>query len=99
LARTTELNTIITNTATSKGLAVFDANKFFDGVVRNSLVSNGVTNTAAFVAGNLFSLDGVHPTPRGYAVIANEMIKSINAYYGASVPSVDVNNYRGVRFP
>lgn len=98
-ARTTELNTVITNTANSKGLALFDANTFFNGLARNGLVVNGVGNTAAFVAGNLFSLDGVHPTPRGYAVIANEMIKAINAQYGAAVPGVDITAYRGVKFP
>jgi lysophospholipase L1-like esterase len=98
-ARTTALNTIITNVANSKGLAVFDSNTFFNVVARNGLVVNGVNNTASFVSGNLFSLDGVHPTPRGYAVVANEMIKAINAKYGAAVPGVDATKYRGVRFP
>ncbi|MBF9235969.1 hypothetical protein I2I05_01035 [Hymenobacter sp. BT683] len=98
-ARTTELNAIITEVGRSKGLAIFDANTFFNGLARNGLVVNGVSNTAAFVSGNLFSLDGVHPTPRGYAVIANEMIKAINATYGAAVPGVDVTAYRGVKFP
>ena len=97
--RTTALNTIITNVANSKGLAVFDANTFFNGVARGGLVVNAVNNTAAFVTGNLFSLDGVHPTPRGYAVVANEMIKAINAKYGSAVPGVDATKYRGVRFP
>ncbi|MDO7873250.1 SGNH/GDSL hydrolase family protein [Hymenobacter sp. ASUV-10] len=97
--RTAELNTVITNVANQKGLALFDSNTFFRGVATNGLVINGVNNTAAFVSGNLFSLDGVHPTPRGYAVIANEMIKAINAKYGAAVPGVDATAYRGVRFP
>ena len=29
----------------------------------------------------LFSLDGVHPNARGYAVIANEIIKVINSKF------------------
>ena len=97
--RTTALNAIIASVANSKGLALFDANTFFNGVARGGLVVNGVSNSAAFISGNLFSLDGVHPTPRGYAVIANEMIRAINAKYGASVPGVDATKYRGVRFP
>ena len=97
--RTTALNEVIYTTAIQKGLAVFDSNTFFNGVARDGLVINAVNNTAAFVTGNLFSLDGVHPTPRGYAVLANEMIKTINAYYGASVPGIDATTYRGVRFP
>jgi lysophospholipase L1-like esterase len=96
---TTAFNTVITNTANQKNLAVFDANTFFNNLARTGLVINTVSNTAAFVSGNLFSLDGVHPTPRGYALIANEMIKSINSYYGAGIPGVDATAYRGVRFP
>jgi lysophospholipase L1-like esterase len=96
---TTALNAVITSVAAQKGLAVFDSNTFFNNVARAGLVVNTVNNTAAFISGNLFSLDGVHPTPRGYAVVANEMIKSINATYGAQVPGVDATKYRGVQFP
>ena len=98
-ARTTELNNIIKATAARKGLALFDAQVFFDGIARNGIVTNGVSNTAGYVSGNLFSLDGVHPTPRGYAVIANEMVKTINSYYGAAVPGLNPNDFRGVKFP
>ena len=98
-ARTTALNTIIVANANRKSLAVFDANAYFAGIARTGLVTNAVSNTTAFVSGNLFGLDGVHPTPRGYAVVANEMIRAINAQYGAAVPGLDPTNYRGVRFP
>lgn len=96
---TTAYNTALTAKANEKGLAVFDANAFFARIAATGIVSDAVNNTAAFVAGNLFSLDGVHPTPRGYAVIANEMINAINAKYGSSLSQVNPNNYRGVRFP
>ncbi|QDA59844.1 SGNH/GDSL hydrolase family protein [Hymenobacter jejuensis] len=96
---TTAFNSAITAKATAKGLAIFDANGFFSRVATGGFVTNGVNNTASFISGNLFGLDGVHPTPRGYAVLANEMIRVINQQYGASIPSVDPNNYRGVTFP
>lgn len=96
---TTAFNTAITAKANEKGLAIFDANAFFSRVASSGFVTNGVNNTAGFIAGNLFSLDGVHPTPRGYAIIANEMIRVINSTYGANVPQVNPNDYRGVRFP
>ena len=99
LTATTAFNTALTTAANQRNLAVFDANTFFRSVANSGVVTNGVSNTASFVSGNLFSLDGVHPTPRGYAVIANEMIKVINAKYGASVPGLDATAYRGVRFP
>ncbi|HEX8330453.1 MAG TPA: SGNH/GDSL hydrolase family protein [Hymenobacter sp.] len=96
---TTALNSILITAANSRNLAVFDANAFFRSVATNGVATNGVTNNAGFIAGNLFGLDGVHPTPRGYALIANEMIKVINAKYGAQIPGVDPTAYRGVRFP
>lgn len=97
--RTNELNAVIYANALRKDLAHWNANEFFTQIARLGFPTNGVTNTTAFITGNLFSLDGVHPTPRGYAVVANEMIKTINFKYGATIPSVDPNAYRGVKFP
>ena len=99
VARTTELNTVIRTEATTRSLALFDANVYFQGVAASGYATNGVNNTASFITGNLFSLDGVHPTPRGYALVANEMIKVINAKYGSTVQQVNPNNYRGILFP
>lgn len=96
---TTEFNNALRAKANAKGLAVFDANTFFAGVAQSGFNTNGVTNTASFITGNLFSLDGIHPTPRGYAVVANEMIRVINEQYGSTIPSVNPNAYRGVRIP
>ncbi|WBO84373.1 SGNH/GDSL hydrolase family protein [Hymenobacter yonginensis] len=96
---TTAFNAALTTKATAKNLAIFDANAFFSRVAANGVVSNTVTNTAAYISGNLFSLDGVHPTPRGYAIIANEMIKVINTKYGSTLQPVDPNASRGVLLP
>ena len=98
-AATTAFNNSLQTAATSKGLAFFDANTFFRGVAASPTVVGAVNNSASFITGNLFSLDGVHPTPRGYALIANEMIKSINTTYGSTIQPVSPTNYRGVRFP
>jgi lysophospholipase L1-like esterase len=99
-AATTAFNNSLQTAAAAKGLAYFDANAFFRRVAAGNQVINGVaTNNASFISGNLFSLDGVHPTPRGYALVANEMIKAINATYGATVAPVNPTNYRGVAFP
>ena len=40
--------------------------------------------------GGLFSLDGIHPTNTGYAIIANEFIKALNHRFHAGIPPVDV---------
>jgi hypothetical protein len=97
--RTVQLNAIIAKTARQNKVALADMNLFFTGISQQGVVTDAVNNTATFASGNLFSLDGVHPTPRGYAVVANEFIRVINAYYGSQVPSLAPNNYRGVLFP
>jgi hypothetical protein len=95
---TVAFNASLQAAATAKGLAFFDANTYFR-TSAPGIATNAVNNNANFISGNIFSLDGVHPTPRGYALIANEMIRIINATYGASIPQVAPNDYRAVPFP
>ncbi len=85
-------------TADAKGLAYVDVNGFMVQC-KKGIVYNGIAINAAFVSGGAFSLDGVHLTPRGNAMLANEFIKSINVKYGSSIPQVDVTKYGGVVFP
>jgi hypothetical protein len=98
-ARTTQLNNIIAKTARQYKVPVVDMNTFFNSVALGGIAINATSNNAAFVRGNLFSLDGVHPTSRGYAVIANEFIKVINANYNASIPQVNPNEYNALLLP
>ena len=53
----------------------------------------GIDYSADFVSGGLFGLDGIHPTPFGYAVLANEWIEAINETYGAEIPVVNLFPY------
>jgi lysophospholipase L1-like esterase len=64
----------------------------------SGITANGFTLKSTYVTGGAFSLDGVHPSPRGYALIANEFIKAINAKYGSNLKGVDLGNYR-ILFP
>lgn len=97
--RTTQLNNIIAKTARQYKVGLVDMNTFFNSVALGGIAINATSNNAAFVRGNLFSLDGVHPTSRGYAVIANEFIKVINGTYGASIPQVNPNEYNALLLP
>lgn len=100
LAATASYNTTIKNLADSKGLAFVDMNaKMTELNSKSGIVWDGVKYTATFVTGGAFSLDGVHLTGRGYAIVANEFIKSINAKYKSTLPQVDPNKYSGVTFP
>lgn len=56
---------------------------------------DGYTFTTQFVQGGLFSLDGVHPSNHGNAVIANELIAAINSNFGASIPRINLATIPG----
>jgi hypothetical protein len=49
--------------------------------------------SAEYVKGGAFSLDGVHPTARGYALIANKFIEAINAKYGATLRGAALESF------
>jgi hypothetical protein len=38
-----------------------------------------------------FSLDGLHPSNTGYAVLANVFVKTLDAAFGTAIPAVDVS--------
>ena len=92
-------NATIKSIAAAKGLAVFDAYTFLNDIKQHGLVVDGVSLSSNYISGGIFSLDGVHLTPRGYAIVANEFIKAINAKYGSSIPLANVSDYNGVKFP
>ncbi|MEN0055387.1 MAG: SGNH/GDSL hydrolase family protein [Mucilaginibacter sp.] len=92
-------NATIKSVAASKGLAVFDAFTFLNDIKAHGLTVDGVNLSSAYISGGIFSLDGVHLTPRGYAIVANEFIKAINKQYNASIPQANVSSYNGVKFP
>lgn len=79
--------------------ALVDINTFFNNI-RTSDASggtdfDGIMFSTTFVSGGLFSLDGVHPTAQGYAIVANEFLKTINAKFNASYELVDIANIPG----
>jgi hypothetical protein len=84
--------------AMDKGLAYVDVDAFMKKV-NTGIIYNGVSVRAQFVTGGAFSLDGVHLTPLGNALLANEFIKSINTRYGSTIPQVNATKYKGVSFP
>ncbi|NCD71037.1 SGNH/GDSL hydrolase family protein [Mucilaginibacter agri] len=95
----TSYNNTIKSVAASKGIAVNDMYTFLNNVKAHGLVVDGVNLNAGYISGGIFSLDGVHLTPRGYAIVANEFIKAINAQYGSTIPLADAASYRSVKFP
>lgn len=95
---TANFNQVILTAAAKYNLAYVDMNSYMK-TLEAGIIFNGVTYNTQYVNGGAFSLDGVHLTPRGYALVANKILTTINQHYGANIPMVDVNKYGGIKFP
>jgi lysophospholipase L1-like esterase len=83
-------NTAIAAAAKQTGAALVDINTPFTALAANpGSVVPGHCCTLQY-GGGFFSLDGLHPSNTGYAVIANLFIAQMNASYGTSIPLVNV---------
>lgn len=83
-------NNVIQQAAGEIGAPVVDINGFFEDVVQNGIEIGGVGYDVDFLTGGIFSYDGVHPTPLGYAVVANQFIDTINEAFGATIEPVNL---------
>ena len=90
---TAAYNTTIEAVATANGLAFVDVKALLTQVNTTGVPYDGGVITSTFATGGAFSLDGVHPTPRGQAFTANNAIEAINETYHASVPKVNIGAY------
>jgi lysophospholipase L1-like esterase len=87
-------NVIIAGIAESKGLAFVDAKSAMTQLSTTGVRFGNFQMTSSFATGGAFSLDGVHPTPRGYAFIANLFVDAINTKFGATLRTVDLSQYQ-----
>ncbi len=95
----------IKSIANQYGLAFVDLNSVMKEISEKTVsedkgvAMDGNKYSSTFVSGGLFSLDGVHFTARGSAIIANEFIKAINKQYNANIPQAPINSYGTVTYP
>ncbi|WP_121666757.1 SGNH/GDSL hydrolase family protein [Mesonia aquimarina] len=92
---TATYNATIEGIANANNLAYVDANELLNNVANGGVMYDGGMITSEFATGGAFSLDGIHLTPRGYAVVANRIIEEVNQTYSATVPKVNVGAYNG----
>lgn len=100
---TTSFNNSIKAIAQANGLAVADMNQIMGQLAdfgKGLTTEDGQKYYANYFSldkmnTTLFSLDGVHPNAKGYAVVANEIIKVINNHYGSHLPLVVPGTYPG----
>lgn len=93
-------NAVIAAQATAHGWALVDVNSLFNQIHAVSgptgpgyNAGGGIRVKTDFITGGLFSFDGVHPTSLGYAILANEVIKSVNEHYGSTITPVNVTDF------
>jgi hypothetical protein len=82
-------NAAIAAEAALNGATLVDIHSLIDDLAANGAVVGGQKLTTDFMGG-LFSLDGVHPTNTGYAIVANEFIKTMNRSLRAGIPPVSI---------
>jgi lysophospholipase L1-like esterase len=86
-ANSTRLTLYDTNSSTGVFADLFGLS---DGVP--GITVDGVDLTPDFAPSGVLSTDGIHPNPRGNALIVNEMIDVIEAKFGATLPKINVLN-------
>lgn len=86
-------NVTIETVAKEKGLAFVDTRATMSQLANGGIRFGNFTMSSSFATGGAFSLDGVHPSARGYGLIANIFIDAINEKYGSTLRHVDLAQY------
>ncbi len=84
ITATNAYNSIIESTAASSNLALVDLQGILDQASTTGITFDDFTMTTDLVVGGLVSLDGIHLTARGYALMANKFLEAIDATYGSN---------------
>ena len=89
-------NSIIQTVAEDYGLPVVDVNSWMKPEGGSPLPDDSCLRFALVAQDNtIFSLDGIHPSNYGHALIANEFIATMNAEFGLHIPKLNPENYKG----
>jgi hypothetical protein len=84
-------NLVIFAESITHGADVVDIHALLNQLAQHGYTADGKHLTTAFLGG-LLSLDGIHPTNTGYAIIANSFIETINRCWNVRVPKVNVDD-------
>ncbi len=95
---TDEYNQTISMAAETFGLAYVDIRSVL-AEAEHGIYFDAIGFNTEFVTGGVFSLDGIHLSARGNAIVANEFIAAINRKYNASIPKATIGSFPGIVFP
>lgn len=84
-----QYNQVIAAQTMAVGGTLIDIHAFFQKLNAGVTINN-VNATTAYLGG-LFSLDGIHPTNTGYALVANQFIDTINASLKTTFADVNMS--------
>jgi hypothetical protein len=77
-------NTSLKTMADANGYAFVDLKAVLEQASISGIEFDSYNMTTSLVTGGLVSLDGIHLTGRGYALMANKMLEAIDATYGSN---------------
>jgi hypothetical protein len=83
-AATDNFNATISGVASANGLALVDLNQILNQATTTGIPFDDYTLTGEFVTGGIFSLDGIHLSARGSALLANKFLEAIDTTYGSN---------------
>lgn len=87
-------NALISTEATTRNLGLVDAFAILNQwAVSGTGASYPLNYGLTFITGGIASLDGVHLTPAGNALIANEFLKVINAKFNSTFSLINPLNF------
>lgn len=77
-------NASIASQAQARGIALVDLKSILEQAASTGIQFDQFNLNTSLVFGGLVSLDGVHLTARGYALMANSFLDAIDATYGSN---------------
>jgi lysophospholipase L1-like esterase len=91
-------NQVLQSIASEKKLAFVDTNSLIKKLKRDRSYDPEFFGIHFLKKDHVFSLDGVHLTPLGQALLANEFIKAINRTYHTLIPKISLSKYRKLSY-
>jgi lysophospholipase L1-like esterase len=85
-----QYNQVIAQQTAAVGGTLVDIHAYFQKLSAGITINN--VNATTGYLGGLFSLDGIHPTNTGYALVANQFIDTINASLKTTFADVNVSS-------
>jgi hypothetical protein len=92
-SRFADYTTAVKAATAEVGYKYYDLNTFLTQVRTEGLEIGGMTIRTSFLTGGAFSYDGFHPTSIGYAILADDVIKFINANFSCHIEEPDLSPF------